>query len=81
MGGHRGGDDGASASRCWAAGMATGWRSTPRLLRSGALFGLGVAFVLALNFVIGARLPRQLPILLAIGVGALDAPGVIGLDR
>jgi len=42
----------------------------------GALFGLGVALVLALNFVVVRARPR-LPILLAIGLGALIA-GVIG---
>ncbi|WP_371226411.1 DMT family transporter [Roseovarius sp. 2305UL8-3] len=38
----------------------------------GALFGLGVALVLALNFVVVRARPR-LPILLAIGLGALVA--------
>jgi len=40
----------------------------------GALFGLGTAFVLALNFVVMRRRP-QLPILLVIGVGAVLAGG------
>jgi len=40
----------------------------------GALFGLGTALVLALNFVVMRRRP-QLPILLVIGVGALLAGG------
>lgn len=44
---------------------------------SGALFGLGVALVLALNFVVIRARPR-LPILLAIGIGAVIA-GVIGI--
>jgi drug/metabolite transporter (DMT)-like permease len=43
----------------------------------GAVFGLGVALVLALNFVVIRARPR-LPILLAIGIGALIA-GVIGM--
>lgn len=43
---------------------------------AGAVFGLGVAFVLALNFVT-LRAKPDLPILLAIGVGAWIA-GVIG---
>lgn len=42
----------------------------------GALFGLGVALVLALNFVV-VRARPSLPILLVIGVGALIA-GCIG---
>ena len=42
----------------------------------GALFGLGVALVLALNFVVVRARPK-LPILLAIGLGALIA-GVVG---
>lgn len=43
----------------------------------GALFGLGVAFVLALNFTV-IRAYQSLPILLMIGIGALLA-GVNGL--
>lgn len=43
---------------------------------TGAVFGLGVAFVLALNFVT-VRASPDLPILLAIGVGAWIA-GAIG---
>ncbi|MEM6589097.1 MAG: DMT family transporter [Pseudomonadota bacterium] len=43
----------------------------------GVLFGLGVAFVLALNFTVLRAYPR-LPILLLIGVGAILA-GVNGL--
>ena len=43
----------------------------------GVTFGLGVAFVLALNFTVLRAFPR-LPILLLIGVGALLA-GVKGL--
>ncbi|MEM7731963.1 MAG: DMT family transporter [Pseudomonadota bacterium] len=43
----------------------------------GVLFGLGVAFVLALNFTVLRACPR-LPILLLIGVGAILA-GVNGL--
>jgi len=41
----------------------------------GALFGLGVALVLALNFVVVRARPR-LPILLAIGLGALIAGAI-----
>lgn len=47
-----------------------------RAAATGAIFGLGVAFVLALNFVT-VRASPELPILLAIGVGAWIA-GVIG---
>src|SRR6056297_908952 len=43
----------------------------------GALFGLGTAIVLALNFVVIRRRP-QLPILLVIGTGAVLA-GLSGL--
>ena len=43
----------------------------------GALCGLGVALVLALNFVV-IRARARLPILLAMGIGALIA-GVIGI--
>ncbi len=43
----------------------------------GATFGLGVAFVLALNFVV-LRADRQLPILLLVGIGAICA-GIVGL--
>ncbi len=43
---------------------------------TGAIFGLGVAFVLALNFVT-VRASPELPILLAIGVGAWIA-GAVG---
>lgn len=50
----------------------------------GALFGLGVAVVLALNFVVVRAQPR-LPILLAIGCGALIAgaisTAITGLDQ
>ncbi|MGK7754293.1 MULTISPECIES: DMT family transporter [unclassified Roseovarius] len=42
---------------------------------TGAVFGLGVAFVLALNFVT-VRASPDLPILLAIGVGAWIAGGI-----
>lgn len=41
----------------------------------GALFGLGVAVVLALNFVV-LRARPGLPILLAIGIGAMIAGGI-----
>ena len=44
----------------------------------GALFGLGTALVLALNFVVMRRRP-QLPILLVIGVGAVLA-GITALS-
>lgn len=51
---------------------------------AGAVFGLGVAFVLALNFVVIRSAP-QLSIMLVIGVGALLAGSfglaVTGLDR
>jgi drug/metabolite transporter (DMT)-like permease len=47
------------------------WRAV-----TGAVFGLGVAFVLALNFVT-LRASPDLPILLAIGIGAWIA-GVVG---
>ncbi|MGR3272404.1 DMT family transporter [Thalassococcus profundi] len=44
----------------------------------GALFGLGVAFTLALNFVTLRHAP-QVPILLAVGLGGLMA-GTLGLS-
>ncbi|MFN3209637.1 MAG: DMT family transporter [Roseovarius sp.] len=50
--------------------VALDWRAV-----TGAGFGLGVAFVLALNFVT-VRASPDLPILLAIGVGAWIAGGV-----
>lgn len=58
-------------------GSAEGGLAFDRASLLGALFGLGVALVLALNFVV-VRARPQLPILLAIGVGALIA-GVISL--
>ncbi len=57
------------------SGKANGGVALDAASLYGALFGLGVALVLALNFVVVRAQPR-LPILLAIGLGALIA-GII----
>ena len=59
------------------SGTADNDLSFDRAALYGALFGLGVAVVLALNFVV-LRARPGLPILLAIGIGAMIA-GTIGL--